>query len=238
MNRFVLLLLFLVGGLTATSNTFQNVDAKTFAALLNNDAGVVVDVRTPQEFSRGHIQGATLISMQDKQVVDKLNLLQKNKPVYVYCLSGSRSRVVANYLTKNGFTKVYNLQRGILEWQQIGYTLVQSAAATPSASKVYTSDEFGKLLNSSELVLIDFYAPWCAPCKKIAPIIDAMQQEFNGKAVIEKLDIDANPKIRTTFGVESIPGLVLFKNGAEVWRHTGLIEEQELKNIVSTYVKK
>lgn len=239
MKKFALVsVLFVLAVFVMNADPYQNVDAQTFAGLIEKEAGVLVDVRTPQEFSRGHIKGATLISMQDKQVTEKLNLLQKNKPIYLYCLSGSRSRVVANYLINNGFTQVYNLRKGIIEWQQLGYNLQAGTTPTKSDSKVYGDEEFGDLLKSSEIVLIDFHAPWCAPCKKMAPIVASIQSEFAGEALVSKLDIDANPTLRKAYGVESIPSFLLFKNGVEVWKHTGAISEQDLRNVLNTYLKK
>lgn len=220
------------------ANPYQNVDAKTFAGMVQKGDGIILDVRTPQEFSRGHIAGSTLISIQDNKVQEKLNMLQKDKPVYVYCLSGSRSNVVANYLSNNGFSKVYNLRRGIMEWQQLGYKLEASAAPVTSKSKVYSETEFGNLLKSSEIVLVDFHAPWCAPCKTMAPIIDALKTEYAGIATVEKVDIDANPTIRNTYGVESIPGFIIFQNGKQIWKHTGIIHKDELKSTLNSYIKK
>ena len=142
------------------SQELKHIDSKTFSTLIAIGDGIVLDVRTPQEYSRGHIENSTLISTSDPKFVEKVSLLQKEKPIYIYCLTGSRSRAVANYLARNGYTKLYNLNLGLMEWQQYGYPLKQSGYSVASESKTYNQSEFIRILSSSNLVLIDFHATW------------------------------------------------------------------------------
>ena len=214
----------------------NHVDANKFKNLSDKGTGIVLDVRTPDEYSRGHIENSTLISINDPNVLDKLALLQKNKPIYVYCLTGSRSRAVADYLVKNGYGQVYNLQRGILQWQQMGYTVTRGTNPVAGKFKTYTVGDFNQMLKSNNVVLVDFNAPWCAPCKKMSPIIAEIKQNYSGKAHIEKLDVQSNKMLQKVYGVESIPGLILFKNGKEVWKHTGVISYEELTSIMDAYL--
>ncbi|MDA3893214.1 MAG: thioredoxin [Salinivirgaceae bacterium] len=214
---------------------YQNVDAKTFSTLIKNNEGIVLDVRTSQEYSRGHIEGSTLISTSDQKFVDKVKLLQKDKPLYIYCLTGSRSRSVANYLSKNGYSIIYNLQRGIIEWNQLGYPIVQSDVIAASSNKAYSNTEFQQLI-SGKLVLVDFHAPWCAPCKKLSPTIEKVKADYTGKANVEKVDIEVNKSLQTAYNVQSIPGLILFKSGKEVWRHIGVLTYEELSKILNQYL--
>lgn len=216
----------------SNAQLYQNVDSKAFSELIAAGKGIVLDVRTPQEYSRGHIDGSTLISTNDPKFVDKVRLLQKDKPLYIYCLTGSRSRAVANYLSQNGYSKVYNLQRGIIEWNQMGYPISQSNMVAQSTSKVYSKTEFQNIVAKNSLVLVDFHAPWCAPCKKMAPDIEKLKQTYAGKATIKKVDVEVNKELQTAYGVQSIPGLVLFKNGQEIWRHTGGLNYNQLSDII------
>lgn len=220
----------------ANAQEIKNVDSKEFSEIIKSGDGIILDVRTPQEYSQGHIENSTLISTNDREFVEKVSLLQKGKPIYVYCLTGSRSRAVANYLSKNGFNKVYNLSRGVMEWQQYGYALTKSANPIASDSKTYDQAEFNKLLNSKNVVLIDFHAPWCAPCKQMSPIIEKLQKEYTGKATIEKVDIVTNKTIKDNYNIASIPGLIIFKNGKEVWKHTGLISYVDLSKVINKYL--
>ncbi|MDA3854486.1 MAG: thioredoxin domain-containing protein, partial [Bacteroidales bacterium] len=195
-----------------------------------------LDVRTQGEYSRGHITNSTLISTSDRDFVKKTMLLQKDKPLYVYCLTGSRSRSVVNYLSKQGFTHLYNLSRGIMSWKQEGYTLVKSPNVAPSISKSYTANELSGILKANNLTLIDFHAPWCAPCKKVKPIVEQAQTDFSTGIKVLTLDIEANESIKNQYSINSIPGLVLFQNGKEVWRHTGVISKEDLYKSIELYL--
>jgi thioredoxin 1 len=85
---------------------------------------------------------------------------------------------------------------------------------------------------SSGVTLVDFYADWCGPCRMIAPIIEELSGELDGKAKIAKLDIESAQKVTSNYGVTSIPTLVLFKDGKEVDRVVGVKGKEELKGLV------
>lgn len=214
----------------------QDVDAVQFKKLIQSGNGVIVDVRTPQEFSRGHIEGATSINIADKSFVSKINLLQKDKPVYVYCLTGSRSHAAANYMARIGFKDVYDMRSGVMAWRRNGFPLVQSEMATPSQSPQYTADSFKKLIQSKSVVLVDFHAPWCAPCKTMSPVIDRLAKTYQGKAKVEKVDVESNKAISDAYQVQSIPGFILFKNGQKVWSHKGVISYDQLSAEIQKYL--
>jgi thioredoxin 1 len=79
-----------------------------------------------------------------------------------------------------------------------------------------TDANFDQALGGHPLVLVDFWAEWCAPCRMIAPILEELAQEYQGKLVVAKLDVDENPKTAMRFRVMSIPTVILFKNGQPV----------------------
>lgn len=87
----------------------------------------------------------------------------------------------------------------------------------------FTNDNFKeKVLDNNGVALVDFWAEWCGPCRLIGPVVEELSKEFDGKAVIGKLNVDDNREIAAQFGIMSIPTLLLFKNGQLVDKHVGV----------------
>ncbi len=104
---------------------FENVDAATFAKLLRQKDVVLLDVRTPQEYKEGHIQGANLIPVQVFRYLKLGGKGIKDKKILVYCHSGNRSVTASKWLDAWGIKKVYNLRGGILEWKAANLPLTK-----------------------------------------------------------------------------------------------------------------
>lgn len=90
------------------------------------------------------------------------------------------------------------------------------------------------VLASAEPVLVDFWAPWCAPCRQIAPTIEALAQEFSGRVRIGKLNVDDHSGVAARYGISSIPTVLVFKAGKVVGQRIGLASRDELTRIVTT----
>ena len=99
----------------------------------------------------------------------------------------------------------------------------------------FTDDNFESLaLQSDKVVLVDFWAEWCGPCRMIAPMIEELATEYDGKATIGKLDVDNNQESSVKFGVRSIPTLLIFKDGEIVDRHVGAVGKDILAKSIDS----
>ncbi|MPR34511.1 thioredoxin family protein [Salmonirosea aquatica] len=95
-----------------------------------------------------------------------------------------------------------------------------------------SQDEFQKLIASTQPVLIDFFAPWCAPCKQMAPTLEKLTKEYAGKATIKTINYDDNKALARSLQVDEIPVFLLYKNGMLLWRGMGLMPEKEFREVI------
>src|ERR1700749_2382739 len=94
---------------------------------------------------------------------------------------------------------------------------------------------FSEVINSDKPVLVDFFATWCGPCKMMAPILQELKQSAGDNVTVIKIDVDKNPEVASQFQVQSVPTLILFKNGEVKWRQSGVVQAKDLKNIIARY---
>lgn len=102
-------------------------------------------------------------------------------------------------------------------------------------ASITTADFEAEVLQSPTVVLVDFWAPWCAPCRAVAPVVESVASQFAGRLKALKLNVDEEPAIASKFGILSIPTLALFYEGKEVDRIVGYVPEPELKKRVEQF---
>lgn len=201
----------------------KDVDVATFQQHLSTNIQLL-DVRTPDEYNAGHIQNAMLANWMNKQeFTERVKYLDKDKPVLVYCASGGRSGQAAKWLAENGFSHVENLKGGFTEWK-----LENKPFESASNASQLTIDQYYASLKSDKPVLVDFGAEWCPPCRKMQPVLDALQTENKNAFKFVKVD-GMNTALMQQLNVSALPTFIVYKNQKEVWRKQGIVSKEELK---------
>ena len=94
---------------------------------------------------------------------------------------------------------------------------------------------FSKIIDSETPVLIDFYADWCGPCKMLAPILKQVKDEMGEAIKIVKIDVDKNQSIASKYNVRGVPTMLLFKNGKQLWRQSGVLQKNDIVQVVRSH---
>ena len=226
----ILLTLFAVA-FTSTASAQTLTTAEFDAKLKQTPAPQLLDVRTTGEFGGGHLPDALNLDVRNPAFGDSLARFDKTRPVFVYCLSGGRSAKAAEQMRAQGFS-VYELQGGYLKWTTQLKPVAGVPARPATSAKAITPDALQKLTTENRLVLVDFYASWCAPCQKMMPIIEQLQTQYAGKVTIVKADADASKALMQTHQVDEIPTLLLYKDGKLTERLIGLQTADRLTELL------
>ncbi|MFD2724666.1 thioredoxin [Hyunsoonleella rubra] len=95
-------------------------------------------------------------------------------------------------------------------------------------------NNFNTIITSDQPVLVDFYADWCGPCKMLAPILKEVKKELKDTVKIIKIDVDKNQPLAAKYQVRGVPTMILFKNGKQVWRQSGVLQKNDIINIINS----
>lgn len=206
------------------SKNIKTIDAISFSKEIQSTSDTqILDVRTPEEYAAGHLIKAQNVNWLSADFVSNTSKYDKTKPVFVYCKIGGRSHKAAEKLAELGFTNVIEMEGGIMKWDAAGFS-------KPSEKWIgINQKEYTDLLNSDKKVLIDFYAEWCAPCKKMTPYLLKMEKEMKDQVVIIRLDADKNKSLLSEMKISELPTLLLYENKQIKWKHSGYISEADLK---------
>ena len=233
MRKIFLLLniIFFASCIDTYPDITDNIEVKEFYKLLNEKEGFILDVRTSKEFNSGHIKNATNIDFYSNDFIEKLKLIRKDIPIYIYCRSGGRSAAAANKMEKLGFLKIYNLLGGIKAWEKSKYLLSEKKDVSLEKKDlpIFSISQINKILDNNETVLLEFSTEWCLPCKKMKPLIQVMKRE-NPNIKFLTINADANTDLVENYNIKGIPSFIIFKNNIEVFRHIGIISKTELSS--------
>jgi thioredoxin len=204
----------------------SSLSATEFAAKTKDlPNALIIDVRTPDEFSEGHIEKATNIDWNGQQFDEQLAGLDKNEPVFVYCLSGGRSGAAASKMRSDGFKQVYELEGGMMKWRAAH---LPEAAGTVKKSMGMSQAEFDAMLASDKLTLVDFYADWCAPCQKMKPFLEEIAAERTADVKVLRINADDNEALCQALEIESLPVVMIYNKQKQTFSHIGYISKEDL----------
>ena len=189
----------------------------------------ILDVRTAGEYRSGHIKNSLQADWLNKsQFSDRIQYLDKNKPLLVYCASGMRSGQAAKWLLDKGFTDVQNMKGGLTSWKLEGKPVVSM-----NIKEQLSIDKYKAFTTSADIVLVNFGAEWCPPCVKMEPVLHQLQKDLSGQFSLIKVDGGLDIDVMKAMEVDALPVFILYKKGKEVWRKQGVVELAELKQKIS-----
>lgn len=228
MKRIVVLFLMVLAFFSSCAQDKATaLTPQPFSARIQQDSVQVLDVRTTEEFRSGHVLQAMQADWNKPDEFNKrIQSLDKNKPVYVYCLSGGRSAAAAKKLRQEGFREVVNMSGGIMAWKKEQLPLTV-AANTPGMSYATLQEKIA----ASPLVLVDIGATWCPPCRKMAPLVQQLVANTPGLTLIP-VDASSATEIVKALEAEEIPVFILYRNGRQVWRKSGILSYEDLRQAV------
>lgn len=96
-------------------------------------------------------------------------------------------------------------------------------------------EKFNEIISGNQITLVDFFATWCGPCKMMHPVLEQLKEDLGDSIRILKIDVDKNESLSETYRIQSVPTLMLFKEGEQLWRQSGAMRVQELKNLIAKY---
>jgi thioredoxin len=126
-------------------------------------------------------------------------------------------------MRSEGFKEVYELNGGLLKWRAANLPEVKSNSVSGISKQ-----QFDALTNADKLVLVDFYADWCAPCKKMKPYLDEISRDMTDNVVVIRINADEILQLCEDLKIDALPVLQLYKNNAMTWTNTGFISKEDV----------
>ncbi len=219
-NVFFAFLFFSLAACKAQDASQAKMKPDGFEKAITAENIQVLDVRTAAEYSSGHIKNSLQADWNNQpEFLDRVKYIDKDKPVYIYCLAGGRSNAAANWMRSNGFKNVTELDGGINAWKGNNKPLEGSSDVPQMTMEQYSSS-----IPNDKTMLVDFGAAWCPPCIKMLPVIT----ELESSNTIIKVDAGVHTDLMKQLNIETIPVFIVYKEGKEVWRRQGIVSKEEL----------
>lgn len=207
-----------------------NVKPTEFAKLAYEPNAQVLDVRTIGEFRSGHLKGAMQADWLNQiQFDERTSYLEKDHPLYVYCMSGNRGTEAAKYLREKGFNDVRNLDGGLVAWKSSGKKLVECkphGEETPTAT-------YEKITASAPQVIVGFNAEWSPPCKKMQPVLSAFSISHSTGVKVVSMDGGTESSLMHQLHVTALPTYILYREGREFARKDGVLSASDLEEWIA-----
>lgn len=215
------IVLSLIGSVSAQYGLMK---AQQFRQQITTGQYQLLDVRTAGEYKQMHLANALQADWtKSEEFAERVKYLDKSRPILIYCASGGRSVLAGQWLVQQGFNKVDNLEGGIIAWNQAGFPTISDAGL-----RSMSMEEYRRIIVSAPVVLIDFGAAWCPPCKKMEPVLADIQKELKGKFMLVKVDGGKDTEVMLANQVSALPVFIVYKNGKETFRRQGVLDKQTL----------
>lgn len=233
--KFIYLSIILLLANCQNSSQVQNITSEQFTEKINAGTNIqILDVRTEEEYNSGHILNAIHIDVNQDNFEAKVGQLYKDVPTVVYCHSGSRSQTAIDLMSKMGFKELNNLEGGIMVWKRNNFPVT----APSSPKEKYIGDDistFKEAIKGSKLVMADFNAEWCGPCKMMKPYIDLFKETKKDDVTIYAIDTDVHQELGQEYKINSLPTIILFKNNEIVYQNIGYMTKEDLESVINQY---
>jgi thioredoxin 1 len=223
-KKLIYLLLLVVSlNACAQNPAIKTIKVAEYSEAVRTDTAQIIDVRTADEYSGGHIPYSKNMDQAEDNFTELIKTLDKEKPVYIYCLSGGRSANAAKVMVENGFKNIINLDGGVMAWRLAGKSLVVPHGAVADAGM--SLEQFNAEVAKNKNTLVEFYAVWCGPCKVLKPIVEEIGNENKDKLTVIYVDVDKNKMLADSLKIASIPKLQIYKDGKKTWDSTGVVSK-------------
>lgn len=224
-NVWFSLLLFITAACNSQQDSSRKLTPAEFEKRIAEQKAQVLDVRTAGEYQSGHIKNALLANWNDMtEFNERIKYVDKDQPVYVYCLAGGRSTAAADWMRQNGFKNVYELYGGMNAWKRDNKP-VEGMSNEPQM----TAAQYWSSIPKDKTVLVDFGADWCPPCIKMKPVVEELQNNKDLSFQLIKIDAGIHTNLLNELKIEPIPVFIVYKNGKETWRQQGIVKKEDLE---------